>query len=274
MLELPESYTISKQIEQTLKGKRISNIEVLHTPHKFAFFKGDKEKYADYLEGQSIAGAAYHGGLIEINTEDSMIVLGDGAYPKYITDKNQFLKKHQLGIYFDDETALFIAIRMYGEVFIYKKGTCKDGYYRCASQKPNPLTDAFTYEYFKSLYLSVDKKLSVKSFLATEQRIPGLGNGVLQDILWDAGFHPRFDMKNMTEADLHILYTSVKTILKKMVECGGRDTEPDLFGEKGGYVTQLSKNSLNKPCMKCGYEIHKASYLGGAVYFCEHCQKL
>lgn len=36
MLELPESYTIAKQISEHLQGKIISYVEVLHTPHKFA----------------------------------------------------------------------------------------------------------------------------------------------------------------------------------------------------------------------------------------------
>ena len=36
MLELPECQTIAKQITQTLKGKIISEVKVLHTPHKFA----------------------------------------------------------------------------------------------------------------------------------------------------------------------------------------------------------------------------------------------
>ncbi len=40
MLELPESYYIAKQVEEHLKGKIISYIEVLHTPHKFASFVG------------------------------------------------------------------------------------------------------------------------------------------------------------------------------------------------------------------------------------------
>ena len=35
------------------------------------------------------------------------------------------------------------------------------------------------------------QNLSVKALLATEQRIPGLGNGVLQDILHKTGVHPR-----------------------------------------------------------------------------------
>ena len=95
----------------------------------------------------------------------------------------------------------------------------------------------------------------------------------MQDILWDAGIDPRFNMQNATEEDFKTLYSSVKKILGEMVAQGGRDTERDLFGQKGGYITQLSKNSLHEPCMKCGYEIHKASYMGGTVYFCEHCQK-
>lgn len=273
MLELPESYTISKQIHESLSGKIISYIEVLHTPHKFAFFKGDKDKYADYLEGQKIVGATYHGGMIEMQTENSAIVFADGAYPKYYEDKKKFPKNHQMAIYFDDETAVFVSIQMYGFIFVFPKGECTEEFYISSCTKPGPLSDEFSFEYFQKLYPSSGKKLSAKAFLATEQRIPGLGNGVLQDILWDAGIDPRFDMREATEDDFRVLYTSLRKVLKEICEHGGRDTERDLFGNKGGYITQLSKNSLHEPCMKCGHEIHKANYMGGTVYFCEHCQR-
>lgn len=55
-----------------------------------------------------------------------------------------------------------------------------------ARSKPDPLSDDFSEEYFHRLYGEQDGKLSVKAFLATKQRIPGLGNGVLQDILFHA----------------------------------------------------------------------------------------
>lgn len=273
MIELPESYTIAKQMQESLTGKTISRIEILHTPHKFAFFKGDKENYADYLEGQEIIGATYHGGMIEMQTTDSAMVFADGAYPKYYEDKTKFPKNHQLAVYFDDDTALFVSIQMYGFLFAFPKGECTDGFYLSSCMKPEPLSDAFTLEYFKELYPNNGKKLSAKAFLATEQRIPGLGNGVLQDILWDAGIDPRFDMREATEEEFGALYASVRNVLKRMREQGGRDTEKDLFGNKGGYITQLSKNSVYEPCTRCGYEIHKANYMGGTVYFCEHCQR-
>ena len=83
--------------------------------------------------------------------------------------------------------------------------------------------------------------MSVKAFLATEQRIPGLGNGVLQDILQQAGLHPRRKIGSMTEAYRKRMYESVVGTLEKMTAAGGRDTEKDLFGNKGGYQTLLSE---------------------------------
>lgn len=273
MIELPESYTISGQIEKSLYGKIISDIEVLHTPHSLAFFHGDRKGYGDLLGGQTVKKAAYHGGMVEMDTEDCMIVFADGAYPRYYEDKKKFPKKHQLAIYFDDETAVFVAIQMYGMIYIFPKEKCTEGYYVSSCSKISPLCDEFTFAYFRSLYPGSHKKISAKAFLATEQRIPGLGNGVLQDILWDAGIDPRFDMREASETDFMALYTSIKKILREMCEQGGRDTEKDLFGNKGNYITQLSKNTLFEPCIKCGHEIRKANFLGGTVYYCENCQK-
>lgn len=273
MLELPECQTIAKQITQTLKGKIISEVKVLHTSHKFAFFQGEIKQYSDMLEGQTILEAVSYGGIIEINTEEYMIAFHDGAYPRYYEEKKKFPQNHQFAMYFDDETAVFVSIQMYGGIIVFPLGSCKDSYYLSALTKPNPLSAEFTFEYFRSLYDPEGKKLSAKAFLATQQRIPGLGNGVLQDILWEAGIDPRFDIKNCTEQDFRTLYQSIRKVLMDMTTNCGRDTERDLFGNKGGYITQLSKTTLHQPCIHCGYEIHKANYLGGTIYFCEHCQR-
>lgn len=56
----------------------------------------------------------------------------------------------------------------------------QDGYYESSRQKPDPLSEEFTFSYFQNLYTPLNRKISAKAFLATEQRIPGVGNGVLQ----------------------------------------------------------------------------------------------
>lgn len=117
-------------------------------------------------------------------------------------------------------------------------------------------------------------KLSAKAFLATEQRIPGLGNGVLQDILWSARIHPKRKMSEISSQAVDAMYEAVKGVLAQMTAQGGRDTERDLFGNPGGYQTVLSKNTVGKPCPVCGTRIQKEPYMGGSIYVCEGCQRL
>jgi formamidopyrimidine-DNA glycosylase len=70
------------------------------------------------------------------------------------------------------------------------------------------------------------------------------------------------------------MYRALKSVLKKMTDQGGRDTERDLFGCPGGYQTILSKNTVGKACPECGSIIKKEAYLGGSIYVCIGCQKI
>ena len=65
-----------------------------------------------------------------------------------------------------------------------------------------------------------------------------------------------------------------KSTLAEMTAGGGRETEKDLFGNPGGYKVVLSKNTYADPCPVCGGALVKEAYLGGAVYYCPHCQPL
>ena len=142
-----------------------------------------------------------------------------------------------------------------------------------AREKPSPLSEEFTRVYFQELCETRNfEKLSAKAFLATEQRVPGLGNGVLQDILFHAGIHPKRKMGTISPRELGGLFSSVKSTLQTMVEDGGRDTEKDLFDEPGGYETILSRKSVGTPCPRSGEPITRATYGGGSVYSCATCQ--
>ena len=73
---------------------------------------------------------------------------------------------------------------------------------------------------------------------------------------------------------MEVLFGSVKSTLKEMRDCGGRDTERDLFGKPGGYPTVLSSKTLALPCPVCGGGLKREAYLGGNIYFCPMCQAL
>lgn len=141
-----------------------------------------------------------------------------------------------------------------------------------ARAKLQPLDEAFGRDYFLSLARELKRDMSVKAFLATEQRIPGLGNGVLQDILFNAGVSPKRKMSSVDGKDMENLLEAMKSTLGAMLENGGRDTEKDLFGNKGRYRTLMSKNTYKNPCPVCGGAILKEAYLGGTIYYCPACQ--
>jgi formamidopyrimidine-DNA glycosylase len=272
MLEIPESSTLARQMNETVKGKVISYVEANKSPHKFAWFSGNPDDYDGLLAGKQIGSSNARGGMVEIEAEDYRILLCDGATLRYYEDHEKAPKKNQLYIEFTDGSALVTTIQMYGGIWVYKEGYNDNPYYLGACEKPSPLSNEFTYEYFRSLFTDSLANKSVKAFIATEQRMPGVGNGVLQDILYQAGHHPKRKMNTLVEEDLQALYHTIKSVLNEMTAKCGRDTEKDLYGNPGGYITYLSKNTYTTPCTKCGYEIHKESFMGGTIYFCEHCQ--
>jgi formamidopyrimidine-DNA glycosylase len=274
VIELPESNIIAQQLNETIKGKMIQNVLTNSSPHKFAWFFGDPDKYCALLSGKRIDGAKAYAGQIEIQAEDTRILFGDGVNIRFFNIGEKLPEKHQLFIEFDDYSSLIGSIQMYGGLWAYRDGENDNPYYIVAKQKPNPLSGEFDRNYFDKLVSdSMNKTISLKGLLATEQRIPGLGNGVLQDILYNAKLHPKRKLQSLNNTELDSLYESVKATLFEMYSMGGRDTEKDLFGCSGGYKTKLSKNTVGKACPVCGTVIQKEAYMGGSIYYCGTCQQ-
>jgi len=273
MLELPEAVVIAKQINVTLKGKRITSAIANQLPHKFAWYTGDPRDYNKRLAGKTIGMATAYGGNVEIGADDMILLISAGM--RYHAKGEKLPKRHQLLIEFDDSTAFSVSVQMWGGIFCFKEGE-KGGLqdYHLAKEKPSPLSDQFDRAYFNSLFNDGTSKLSAKAFLATEQRIPGLGNGVLQDVLWTAKIHPKRKMSELSGKEITGMYNALRTVLKKMAKQGGRDTENDLFGHPGGYKTVLSKNTVGKGCPVCHTKIRKEAYMGGSIYYCKKCQRI
>jgi formamidopyrimidine-DNA glycosylase len=274
MLEIPESKTMGIQAGNTLAGKKIVKVYPATSQHKFAFYYGDPKEYIKLLTGKQIKSTKGHGMFVDIYCdEDICITIGEGTNMRYYLPPEQRPEKYQLLTEFDDGSFVAYTVAMYGGIWAYR-GIFDNPYYQTSLNSISPLNDGFDEAYFENIFKNTTKDISLKALLATEQRIPGLGNGVLQDILFNAGLHPKRKKSAITDFQKAELFHSLKVTLKKMTDMGGRDTEKDLFGQFGGYKTILSKNSLKKPCPNCGNVIVKEAYMGGAVYFCPTCQAL
>jgi formamidopyrimidine-DNA glycosylase len=282
MIELPEAYVLAEQINKILVGKTILSASANTHPHTFAWFTGDPKEYNEKLAGRRIASA--NPGTKYTCVGNTEIICADPAGEKtdmllvistpirYHAVGEKLPKSHQLLLEFEDHSHLSCTVQMWGSMFCYpaSENGLPDGY--TCNSAPSPLSGAFDESYFNALWSNVKPSLSVKAFLTTEQRIPGLGNGVLQDILFNAGIHPKTKLEKLTGSTRERLYKSIKTTLHDMVRRGGRDTEKDLWGHEGGYATVLSKKTVQSPCPVCGKAIVREAYLGGNIYYCPSCQ--
>jgi formamidopyrimidine-DNA glycosylase len=274
MIELPEAAVLAKQINETVGGKKIKNVIAAQSPHKLAWYFGDPQEYKNLLTGKVISEATSYGGQVEITAGNAKLLFSDGVNLRYYNEGEKLPDKHQLLLGFDDGSFLVGWVQMYGGLSAFLEGENDNKYYLIAKEKPSPLSSDFGEAYFKSLFDEGTAKLSLKAFLATEQRIPGLGNGVLQDILFNAQMHPKKKEGTLSSTDRRVLFDSIKNTLSEMTAKGGRDTENDLLGKPGGYKTKLSKNTVGQPCSICGTLIKKEAYLGGSIYYCAVCQRM
>ena len=275
MIELPEAVTLANQASDSLVGRTVVGAEADHTPHKLLWFFGDPARYPDLLTGRTITGATSWAGHVELAAGDLRVLLSEGAAPRLHPPGDPIPAKHQLRLDLDDGSTLVVAVAMYGGIQVFHDGANDNPYYLAAMTTTSPLDPAFDVGYFNAM-LDADgaEKLSAKALLATGQRIPGLGNGVLQDVLWYARLHPKRKIGSLSDEHRGALFESVRSTLARMAHEGGRDTERDLFGRPGGYETVMSRLSLELPCRRCGGRKVKEPYLGGAVYYCSGCQKL
>lgn len=273
MIEIPESRTISLQAGKTLTGRKITEVFPPTSHHKFAFFSGDPERYDRILAGRIVKSAKGHGMFVDIFCdENTCITIGEGTNMRYYSPSEEPPDKYQLLIVFDDNSSVAFKVAMYGGIWAYQD-IFANKYHQMSLKSTSPLDDAFDESCFDNILKNSPKDISAKALLATEQRIPGVGNGVLQDLLFNAGIHPKRKKSTLSDKDKVDLFKSLKETIKTMTDLRGRDTEKDFFGNEGGYKTILSKNTLQKPCPVCDGQIKKEAYLGGAVYFCPTCQK-
>ena len=275
MLELPEVITLSKQANNTLRGKTITQVFNATKPHKFTFYNGDPLEYGRLLIGKRIQSSEGYGMFVDFFLSDSVTLnIGDGVNARYYDSGDKIPANYQLLLTFADESFLAFTVAMYGFINVYPDGVIDNNYYKLSKEGLSPLSNDYTEKQFDKLFSGAKKTLTAKALLATEQRIPGVGNGVTQDILFNAQIHPRQKILTLSDKRKEALFGSLKETLMNMTFEGGRDTQTDLYGNNGGYQTILSAKTWKNPCPRCGSTIAKEAYLGGSVYYCPKCQKI
>ncbi len=272
MLEYPEILTVAEQLRNEIAGSVASRVLPPTKAHKFCWFNGDPAGYDGAVKGCEVVTAEGFGIFAEIAFDNGYrLCFNDGVNIR-LMPALKVPRDYQLLIEFEGGRALVFTVKMYGGIILHN-GNYDNEYYLKSRQAVSPFSDQFKVRFYRLLDES-RPGLSMKAFLATEQRFPGIGNGVLQDILFESGIHPKRKIKTLTDLERDNLLRCIIDVLHDMIIHGGRDTEKDIYGRKGGYKVCMSRNTLTLGCPKCGGQITKEAYLGGSIYYCPSCQPI
>ena len=275
MFELPEVTLLARQINSTLTGKTVRSGNLGNSPHKFVWYNRSEAEFAALSAGKTVGETFSRGRWLFIPLEPGYFLLfGEfGGKLLYHPAGEKPPKKIHLQVDFEDGSYLTELTQMWGAMELHTDEDVWEREYIKDMRIP-PLDDEFTFAYFEQLIetASREQKTSAKGLLTQNQLIPGLGNACAQDILFNAKVHPKQNIATMPPETRRNLYVAILTTLKAIIDGGGRYDEVDLFGNKGGYIRLMDKNTVGKPCPVCGTPIEKFAYLGGACTVCPTCQ--
>jgi formamidopyrimidine-DNA glycosylase len=276
MFELPEYIHFATQINQALAGKMVEEGHLGNSPHKFVWYNRQPDEFAALTRDKMVGKASSKGRWLFIPLEPGyVLVFGEcGGKLLYHASGAKLPDKYHLYLQFTDGSSLTMLTQMWGAMELYEAGKEQERQY-IKGMRTTPVDPEFSFGYFSTLIdeLIPGEKRSIKGLLTQDQLIPGLGNAIAQDIMFNARLHPRHAINELSQAQRLQLYHAIIDTVQAVIAGNGRNDEIDLFNQPGRYARIMDSQRAGQPCPECGSPVEKIQYLGGACYVCPKCQK-
>jgi formamidopyrimidine-DNA glycosylase len=107
----------------------------------------------------------------------------------------------------------------------------------------------------------------LKAALMDQRLVAGLGNILVDEILWQARVHPSTLIQRVSESQRDLLYTKMRDVLRRSIE------EFDSGGRKRRSLSQV-RGLPGAACPRCGTLLGRTVIAGRTTYFCPRCQPL
>ena len=127
------------------------------------------------------------------------------------------------------------------------------------------LSQEFTRERFVSLLKH--RRDQVRVFLLDKRALDSLGNAYADEVLFEAGIHPKTWCRSLSHGDAVRLHDAIVKVMAEAVAEVARRDEPIEVK-----VRDFLKVRRKELCPRCGSRIRTAGVKGMDAYFCPHCQ--
>ena len=113
--------------------------------------------------------------------------------------------------------------------------------------------------------LIAERRGGVKAALMDQRLIAGLGNLLVDEILWRARVHPRADLRRLSRAKRDALYEALRQTLRTSIRRGR-------VPPARGWLTGV-RDEPGARCPRCGAGLRKATVAGRTACWCPRCQR-
>lgn len=272
MLEYPEMYTIAQQMKKCIIGKTIQSGELHKDNNNLFMSTDDADKYKLLYDG-TITDVDFYAPDIFIRLDNGygILICQCGGKFLYYQDIAKIPDNHTIHFAFTNGTGLSYTMKLWSlGIFAIKHEDWDQRKKANAERQFQPLngTEKEFIDFIRKV--SIEDPLASKIFLA--KYVAGVMSSCAGAILLRACVHPSKKIDVLTEEEQHRIYTAMQSLLSEACEKGGRSSETDLFGVKGGCTTVTERKDIGKPCPNCGNILQKIS-VGGIMAYCPECQK-
>jgi len=257
MPELPDVEVFRRFAENHALKQRIKKVEVEEP--KIA--DSSKETLQESLEGHQVTRAERTGKylILPTETENTLVMhFGMTGWLDYGNDQKPEYTKASL-IFDNGYSLYFVNPRKLGRLYI------TDNIHAFLEQmKIGP--DALAIRENDFLRKMKRKKGMLKSALMDQKFLSGIGNIYSDEILFQAGLHPKTKISDLNEAHVGNLFIQMKEVLQQAIE---HQANPENM--PGHFI--IPRRKEGEPCPSCGGTVKKDKLSGRGFYYCPGCQK-
>ena len=273
MPELPEVETLTVQLNRTLQGLKISQVEIrtpsiLETPH---------EEFSAQVRARQITQVKRRGKYIQVELSGNQCIwfhLGMTGQLLFAREKSIVSLAHIhfiLSFAGIPEKIFYRDARRFGHIALspasrdqFPKGV------RSLGLEPSDWKEEDFASFFRT------RRARIKSLLLNQTLVAGLGNIYADESLYRAGIRPLRRAHQIGRDRLRLLHRAVCEVLEEAIEWGGSSIDDYLHLDGGvGKFQEFLKvyGRGGEKCGTCGSVIRRVKLSGRTSSFCPHCQK-
>jgi formamidopyrimidine-DNA glycosylase len=253
--ELPDVETFRRYLDATSLHK-----EVVATDVDSSRILGNvtAPELARELKGRTLDASRRHGKHLLAALDDGgwlTFHFGMTGYFEYFKHEEDDPEHDRLRLSFDNGFHLaYVCQRLFGEVDLVKDA---DEYVRRKELGP----DALRVDFERFRELMAGRRGMAKSTLMNQKILAGIGNVYSDEILFQAGLHPRTPVASLDEDALRRLYDAMVRVLETAVAARA---DP----EKMPRDYLMTHRGPDGECPRCGEPLKEIKVSGRTAYFC------